>query len=79
MTCLLAGPWYPAPYCESCLSTYFISGQWQSYLDNVDKASADCAAALRRLLTQPPPLYVKDAGFAKCKQGDVLGEVHQFW
>ena len=38
--------------------------QWDKYLENI--AKADCAAALRRVLSSPPQINVKDAGL-KCE------------
>jgi hypothetical protein len=54
------GPWLRSQYCKDCIETHFISGQWKKYIDSI--ASADCAAALRRVLSQPPCINVKDAG-----------------
>lgn len=80
----LAGPWLPSVYCQQCLESQFIAQQWQTYLDNISKA--DCAAALRRLITKPPPINVKDAGLpcddnttddSDSERGE--GEVHSFW
>jgi len=71
-------------YCQQCLDSQFIAQQWQTYLDNISKA--DCAAALRRLITKPPPINVKDAGLP-CEDNSTTdddiergeGEVHSFW
>ena len=71
-------------YCQLCLDSQFIAQQWQTYLDNISKA--DCAAALRRLITKPPPINVKDAGLP-CEDNTATqddtergeGEVHSFW
>ena len=81
---LSAGPWMPSVYCQQCLEGQFIAQQWQTYLDNISKA--DCAAALRRLITKPPPINVKDAGLP-CEDNATTdddpergeGEVHSFW
>jgi hypothetical protein len=62
-----SGSWYPSPYCEACVEAHFISAGWQKYLDLI--AKADCAAALKRVITAPPPVNVRDAGFAECKEG----------
>jgi hypothetical protein len=70
------GPWLPSVYCELCIQMNFIEKQWQTYLDNIDKA--DCAAALRRVIGQPPPMNVKDAGLP-CKDNGLNEEVQLFW
>jgi hypothetical protein len=67
--------WLPAIYCENCIVEQFINRQWQTYLDNM--AKADCAAALRRVLSAPPPQCVKDAGLP-CEDNET-GEVYEFW
>jgi hypothetical protein len=71
-----AGRWFPSPYCESCVRGQFIAKQWDLYMENL--AKADCAAALRRLLSAPPPLMVSDAGF-KVAELNNSGEVARFW
>ena len=79
-----AAPWLPSVYCQQCVDGQFIANQWQTYLDNISKA--DCAAALRRLITKPPPINVKDAGLP-CEDSATAeddtergeGEVHSFW
>ena len=71
-------------YCQQCIDSQFIAQQWQTYLDNISKA--DCAAALRRLITKAPPINVKDAGLP-CEDSTSApsdpergeGEVHSFW
>lgn len=74
----LTGEWYPSPYCRDCIDTYFISAQWNNFLDLIKKA--DCAAALKRLLAQDPPKRVRDAGFVKCKETTGNNnEVIAFW
>lgn len=70
------GPWLKSIYCQPCLETHFIQGQWQKYLDSI--AAADCAAALRRVLSAPPPINVKDAGLP-CKDNGYNEEVQSFW
>ncbi len=49
---------------QACLQTHFIDAQWGKYLENISKA--DCAAALRRVLSAPPQINVKDPGL-KCE------------
>jgi hypothetical protein len=67
--------WKPAPYCSNCIQQFFIDQQWAKYLKSI--AEADCAAALRRVLSKHPPLYVTDKGFATDESAE--GVVGQFW
>lgn len=55
---------------------FFFGLQWQKYLDAI--AKADCAAALKRVITAPPPENVKDAGLP-CKDNGLNEEVQEFW
>jgi hypothetical protein len=71
----LTGNWIPSPYCSNCIQQFFIDQQWAKYLKSI--AEADCAAALRRVLNKPPPLYVTDKGFASDESPE--GVVGQFW
>jgi hypothetical protein len=66
--------WLKAPYCEGCIESYFVEKLWQKYMD--DLAKADCAAALKRVLTTPPPMNVRDAGFP-CGDNGAYGEVYR--
>jgi len=72
----LDGAWLSSPYCGNCIQTSFIGEQWQRYLDQL--AKADCAAALRRLITTAPPLNVRDQGLP-CKGNGYDDEVQLFW
>ena len=67
--------WFPSPYCSQCIADNFIMKQWSRYLELVHKA--DCAAALRRLLSKPVPTHVSDRGFASDENPE--GRVHSFW
>jgi len=78
--------WYPSVYCQLCLESQFIEKQFQTYLENI--AKADCAAALKRVITNPPPINVKDPGLPCTEEqgggvegGDERGngEVEKFW
>lgn len=65
--------WLACKYCQTCTET--IQGsQYQTYLDNVEKAT--CAAALRRLLTAGPPLYLKDKEALPVPEG---ADVVELW
>jgi len=70
------GPWLPAMYCQACTEEHFINAQWGRYLENI--AKADCAAALRRVLSAPPQINIKDQGF-KCEGEGSNGEVYALW
>lgn len=70
-----SAPWRPSVYCSECIQEYFIDKQWEAYLKKI--ADADCAAALRRILSKPPPLNVQDKGFASDTNEE--GIVHKFW
>ena len=74
-------------YCQLCIESQFIEKQWETYLSNI--AKADCAAALRRVITNAPPINVKDAGLPcedTAEEGGTAGgaergkgEVESFW
>ena len=70
------GPWLKSQYCQQCIEENFIAKQWDRYLENI--AKADCAAALRRVLSSPPQINVKDAGLP-CADNGHNDEVFQFW
>lgn len=71
------GKWRPSVYCVDCIEQHFINGQWQKYIELIEKA--DCAAALKRVITTPPPLHVKDAGYKCEEEQNPTGEVYKFW
>jgi hypothetical protein len=51
--------------------------QYQRYLDDVEKAARDCAAAVRRLVTKGPPMYINDAHGMPLPEGDT--HIAQLW
>eukprot|EP00475_Leptophrys_vorax_P006054 TRINITY_DN1368_c0_g1_i1.p1 TRINITY_DN1368_c0_g1~~TRINITY_DN1368_c0_g1_i1.p1 ORF type:complete len:163 (+),score=52.74 TRINITY_DN1368_c0_g1_i1:55-543(+) len=69
--------WKASPYCSPCIEGYFKAKQWEKYLETLEKAQVDCAAALRRVLAKGPPLYVHDKAFASDVNPD--GVVDSFW
>jgi len=71
------GLYLPSPYCQQCIEENFIKKQWALYLEKLSKA--DCAAALKRILSNPPPLNVYDEKGLPCKGDGSTGEVHLFW
>mmetsp|Transcript_27422 Transcript_27422/g.56157 ORF Transcript_27422/g.56157 Transcript_27422/m.56157 type:complete len:162 (+) Transcript_27422:147-632(+) len=54
-----SGKWFPAKFCDTVVEE-MIKTQFSKYLDDVGKASRDCAAAVRRLVIKGPPLYLAD-------------------
>jgi hypothetical protein len=51
--------------------------QFQRYLDDVEKAARDCAAAVRRLVNKGPPLYINDAHGLPLPEGET--HIAQLW
>jgi hypothetical protein len=51
--------------------------QFQRYLDDVEKAARDCAAAVRRLVNKGPPMYVNDAHGLPLPEGET--HIAQLW
>eukprot|EP00823_Brevimastigomonas_motovehiculus_P004218 TRINITY_DN271_c4_g1_i1.p1 TRINITY_DN271_c4_g1~~TRINITY_DN271_c4_g1_i1.p1 ORF type:complete len:169 (+),score=47.54 TRINITY_DN271_c4_g1_i1:71-577(+) len=71
------GPWFAAPYCQSCLQSGFIDRQWTTFNDLLVKA--DCAAAVRRMLKVIPRRVRDPAAFTECKENGMNDEVALFW
>jgi hypothetical protein len=46
--------WHPAGYAKDTL-LYLLKTQFEKYANDVEKASKDCAAAVRRLVSKGPP------------------------
>jgi hypothetical protein len=67
--------WKPSPYCSECIEGFFKAQQWAKYLELFEKA--DCAAALRRVMSKPPPVTVHDKAFASDNNAE--GVVSSFW
>ncbi len=44
--------------------------QFQRFLDDVEKAAKDCAAAVRRLVNKGPPMYISDPHGLPIPEGD---------
>ena len=51
--------------------------QFQRYLDDVEKAARDCAAAVRRLVNKGPPMYINDAHGLTLPEGET--HIAQLW
>ena len=54
-----SGRWHVSKYGASAVRQ-LLKTNWDNYMSNVEKASKDCAAAVRRLVTKGPPLYLHD-------------------
>eukprot|EP00802_Teleaulax_amphioxeia_P021317 Tamp_21666.p2 GENE.Tamp_21666~~Tamp_21666.p2 ORF type:complete len:162 (+),score=45.28 Tamp_21666:40-486(+) len=64
-----SGKWHPAGFAESTTKTLLETG-FKRYLDDVDKASRDCAAAVRRLVNKGPPQWLEDKHGFPLPDGD---------
>ena len=51
-------PWQPSGYCEDCLR-HLMSLKYKEYLEKVK--AADCGRSLRNMLSQGPPLFIRDS------------------
>ncbi|KAJ1485013.1 hypothetical protein T484DRAFT_1795206 [Baffinella frigidus] len=54
-----SGLWYPAKYGAETIQEMLDTG-YDKYMTDVEKASSDCAAAVRRLVVKGPPIYLSD-------------------
>ena len=61
----LTSKWKPCPYCSQCIN-HMIKTKWYDYIHQID--TADCAAALKRLLARGPPLNLRDQAI-ECDNG----------
>mmetsp|Transcript_33605 Transcript_33605/g.82630 ORF Transcript_33605/g.82630 Transcript_33605/m.82630 type:complete len:156 (-) Transcript_33605:596-1063(-) len=71
-----SGKWHPAkfaaPVVDEMLQTLF-----KKYLEDVEKAARDCAAAVRRLVVKGPPIYVFDAHGLPLPEGET--HIEKVW
>mmetsp|Transcript_6901 Transcript_6901/g.24197 ORF Transcript_6901/g.24197 Transcript_6901/m.24197 type:complete len:153 (-) Transcript_6901:92-550(-) len=51
--------WHPAKFSEPIVRE-MLETSFQRYLDDVEKAARDCAAAVRRLVSKGPPIWLED-------------------
>ncbi|KAH9261479.1 hypothetical protein BASA81_000135 [Batrachochytrium salamandrivorans] len=76
---LPSGTWHACNYSQETVE-HLLESSYKMYLGDIEKASKDCAAAVRRLVTKGPPLYLSD-----CNHGDAIpvpeGDTHvdKFW
>uniref|UniRef100_A0A7S2SMM4 Uncharacterized protein n=1 Tax=Mucochytrium quahogii TaxID=96639 RepID=A0A7S2SMM4_9STRA len=64
-----SGKWLPAEFSSDTID-HLLSTQFGKYLSDVEKAAKDCAAAVRRLVTKGPPVYLADANALPLPEGD---------
>jgi hypothetical protein len=74
--CQPSGKWLPAQM-TSEMVLHFISTGWDKYVKDVEAASKDCAAAVRRLVQKGPPLYVSEPKILPLPEGDEY--IDEFW
>ena len=67
--------WKPALYEQSVIEK-LLQEQFHDYLNKVK--TTDCQAELRRLLSEPPPLYLKDEHALPLAQ-ETDTYLHQLW
>jgi len=74
-----SGKWAPCGYSQETIE-YLLDTAYEHYLKDVEKAAKDCAAAVRRLVSKGPPLYLSE-----CNHPDAMplagGDTHvsNFW
>lgn len=74
-----SGKWHACNYSQETVE-HLLESSYKMYLGDIEKASKDCAAAVRRLVTKGPPLYLSDLN-----HGDAIpvpeGDTHvdKFW
>lgn len=66
----MEGTWKSSKYCKICVA-YMLENAWGTYIGLVGKA--DCAAALKRLIQNGPPINLRDPIAFACDNG--TGEV----
>lgn len=71
-----SGNWSVSNY-SSDIILHLIKTQFESYLDKVEKASKDCAAAVRRLVLRGPPIYLEDVTALPIPENDT--HIDKIW
>lgn len=61
--------WHPAKYADQVVRD-LRAGGFQKYLKDCELASRDCAAAVRRIIRESPPVWLKDANALPLPAGD---------
>uniref|UniRef100_A0A7S3LSW9 Uncharacterized protein n=1 Tax=Aplanochytrium stocchinoi TaxID=215587 RepID=A0A7S3LSW9_9STRA len=54
-----SGSWHASKFSAGIVRK-LLKESFQTYLTNVEKATKDCAAAVRRLVLKGPPIYLED-------------------
>ena len=72
-----SGLWLPAKFSKEVVEM-LLQTQFGKYMSDVEKASKDCAAAVRRLVVKGPPIYLSDVNaLPLAKEED--GFIDLFW
>mmetsp|Transcript_6743 Transcript_6743/g.10652 ORF Transcript_6743/g.10652 Transcript_6743/m.10652 type:complete len:151 (+) Transcript_6743:85-537(+) len=74
--CMPSGLWHPAKACSEVVKE-LIDTQFNKYLDDVEKATKDCAAAVRRLVDKGPPVYLSDPHALPMPEGET--HIEKVW
>lgn len=69
--------WHPCGFSKTTVQ-YLQSTGFNKYIQDVEKASKDCAAAVKRLITKGPPLYLSDDIAMPVPEGDTHVELLWF-
>lgn len=64
-----SGKWLPSGFASDTVR-HLLKTQFRKYLDDVEKATKDCAAAVRRLVNKGPPVYLSDQEALPLVEGD---------
>jgi len=64
-----SGTWHPSGYAKDTVLHLLDTG-FEKYTSDVEKASKDCAAAVRRLVTKGPPEFLEDKTALPLPEGD---------
>lgn len=64
-----SGTWHAAKYCTEVIDR-LLRDSFKKYLEDVEKATKDCAASLRRLINLGPPVYLTDSEALPIPEGD---------
>ncbi|GBG33950.1 Hypothetical Protein FCC1311_101732 [Hondaea fermentalgiana] len=71
-----SGQWLPSHFGADTVR-HLLKTQFPKYLEDVEKAAKDCAAAVRRLVTKGPPVYLSDAEALPLPEGDT--HIEKIW
>mmetsp|Transcript_29043 Transcript_29043/g.67935 ORF Transcript_29043/g.67935 Transcript_29043/m.67935 type:complete len:147 (+) Transcript_29043:197-637(+) len=71
-----SGKWHPSMFASSVVEE-MLNSQFQKYLDDVEKAASDCAAAVRRLVVKGPPTHIFDAHGLPLPEGET--HIEKVW